>query len=66
MFYTKRGIFTDAMFNQLLLDLDHVLLCRVQLNISITPKFHIIFTHSPYLLQLFNGGFDKLEERRIE
>ena len=33
---------------------------------SITPKLHIILTHAPYLLRKFNGGFDKLEESRIE
>ena len=59
-------MFTDAMFNQLLLDLEYIRLCWIQLNISITPKLHMIFTRLPYLLQLFNGGFDKLEESRIE
>ena len=66
IFYTKRGFYTDKMHNQLMLDLEHVRKCWVQLNMSITPKLHIILTHAPYLLRKFNGGFDKLEESRIE
>ena len=65
-FYTKRGKFTDAMCHELVSDLEHIRQCWTQLNMSITPKLHIIFSHMPYLLKLFNGGFDKLEESRIE
>ena len=65
-FYTKRGKHSNDAHNRLLSDLEHVRQCWVQLQISITPKLHVIFYHVPFLLYKFNGGFDKLEESRIE
>lgn len=66
VFCTKRGKFTDKIHNRLLLDLEHIRKCWVQLNMSITPKLYIILSHAPFLLLKFNGGFDKLEESHIE
>ena len=49
-----------------MLDLEHIRKCWVQLNMRIIPKLHLILSHVPFLLRKFNGGFDKLEESRIE
>ena len=33
---------------------------------SVAPKTRIVLSHLRCVLRLFNGGFDKLEESRIE
>ena len=50
----------------MLVDLEHVGQCWLQLGMSVTQKSHVILSHLPFLLHKFNGGFDKLEESRIE
>ena len=54
------------MHHELVKDLDHIGLCWHQLNVSVTPKLHVAMSHLPYLLQSFNGGFNKLKESRME
>ena len=54
------------MHTQLMLDLEHIRKCWVQLSMSVTPKLHLILSHVSFLLRKFNVGFDKLEESRVE
>ena len=59
-------MYTNEIYTQLLVDLEYIHQCWLQLDMSITLKLHVILSHLPFLLYKFNGGFNKLEESRIE
>ena len=63
--HAKRGTITIDVINVLKSDLNLVRIKFIELNLSFTPKFHMLYEHAPkFLLEL--NGFYEMGEDAIE
>ena len=60
--HAKRGTITIDMINVLKSDLDLARIKFMELNLSFTPKFHMLYEHVPKFLLELNGFYDMGED----
>ena len=60
--HSKRGTVTNEKIIELKNDLNLLRVKWKELNLSFTPKFHLLYEHTPHFLQTMNGFFDMGED----
>lgn len=62
MLHSKRGTVSNELIKTLQLDLDLLIIEFIELNLSFTPKFHMLYEHIPNYLMELNGFYDMGED----